>query len=317
MNKRFLSGRMWQSTAMMSVVIMLGVMCSLAWSQSSEKKVTIKNVPAPVKEAILKAVGKGKLVDIGEFIEDGKVVHYEIEMIVDGEEYDILFAPDGKVLSKVHEGTAGAKKAQLDEAEFFIEYNASDKDAGVQVFLDGEGWDWLEIYNPAGKKIYRFNVDNDAKKIGMTELFFESSEPSFDALPFADLLKLYPEGEYEFSGQMINGDKFESKTKFTHMVPAAPVVSPKAHSVVDPKNTVISWKPVTKPKGINIVSYQVIVERNDPLRVLDVTLPPTARKIQIPAEFLEYDTPYQFEVLAKEESRNQTISIGFFKTSKK
>ena len=101
------------------------------------------------------------------------------------------------------------------------------------------------------------------------------------------------------------------------MIPAAPVVSPKAHSVVDPKNTVISWEPVTKPEGIEIVSFQVTVERNNPLRVLDVqNLSPISRKMQIPADFLEYDTPYQFEVLAKEKSGNQTITVGFFRTSK-
>jgi hypothetical protein len=307
----------WRSVVKMSVVIMLGMMCSVAWSQSNEAKIGIDDVPAPVKKAILKTVGAGRLVDIGEFTEGGKVVHYEIEMIVDGEEYDVLFAPNGKVLNKIHEGAAGAKKAQLKEVEFFIEYNASDRDAGVQVFLDGDGWDWIEIYNPAGKKIYRFNVDNAAKKIGITELFFESSEPSFDILPFAELLKMYPEGKYEFVGQTVKGDKFESKTTFSHMIPAAPVVSPKAHSVVDPEHTVISWEPVTEPKGIKIVSYQVIVERDDPLRVLDVqNLPPTAGKMQIPADFLEYDTPYQFEVLAKEESGNQTITVGFFRTIK-
>ena len=109
----------------------------------------------------------------------------------------------------------------------------------------------------------------------------------------------------------------ESKTKFSHLIPAAPVVSPKAHSVVDPENTVISWEPVTKPEGIEIVSYQVTVERNDPLRVLDVhNLPPTAQRMQIPVDFLEYDTPYQFEVLAKEKSGNQTITVGFFRTKK-
>jgi hypothetical protein len=298
----------WQSVAKMSVVIMLGMMCSVAWSQSNEVKVGIDDVPAPVKEAILKTVGRGRLVDIGEFVEGGRTVHYEIEMHVDGQEYDVLFAPDGKVLDKIHEGAVGAKKAKLEEAEFFIEYNASDRDAGVQAFLDGDGWDWVEIYNPAGKKIYRFNVDNAAKKIGITELFFESSEPSFDTLPFAELLEMYPEGKYEFVGQTVKGDKFESKTRFSHMIPAAPVVSPKAHSVVDPENTVISWEPVTKPEGIEIVSYQVTVERNNPLRVLDVqNLPPTARKMQIPADFLEYDTPYQFEVLAKEESGNRLL----------
>jgi hypothetical protein len=308
----------WQSVVMTSAVIMLGMMCSVAWSQSIEKKVGIEDVPAPVKEAVLKAVGQGRLVDIGEFVEDGKVVHYEIEMHLDGQEYDVLFAPDGSILDNIHEGAVGGKKAKLEEAEFFIEYNASDLDAGVQAFLDGDGWDWVEIHNPAGKKIYRFGVDDAAKKIGITELFFESSEPSFDVLPFDELLKMYPEGEYEFVGQTVRGDKFESKTRFSHMIPAAPVVSPKAHSVVDPENTVISWKPIDKPEGIEIVSYQVTVERHNPLRILDVqNLPPTAQKMQIPRDFLEYDTPYQFEVLAKEKSGNQTITVGFFRTSKK
>ena len=300
---------------LIALILTVSIVPSLA--QENEKKVGIDDVPVPVKKAILKAVGAGRLVDIGEFTEEGKVVHYEIEMHVDGQEYDVLFTPDGKVLNKIHEGAVGAKKAKLEEAEFFIEYNASDRDAGVQAFIDGDGWDWIEIYNPAGKKIYRFNVDNTAKKIGITELFFESSEPSFDILPFAELLKMYPEGEYEFVGQTVKGEKFESKTKFSHMIPAAPVVSPKAHSVVDPENTVISWEPVTKPEEIKIVSYQVTVERNDPLRVLDVqNLPSTARKMQIPADFLEYDTLYQFEVLAKEKSGNQTITVGFFRTIK-
>ena len=89
-------------------------------AQEGEKKVGIDNVPAPVKKAILKAVGAGRLVDIGEFTEGGKVVHYEIEMHVDGQEYDVLFAPDGKVLDKIHEGAVGAEKAKLEEAEFFI-----------------------------------------------------------------------------------------------------------------------------------------------------------------------------------------------------
>jgi hypothetical protein len=307
----------WQSALKMRVVIMLTMMCSITWSQSNEKKVDIKNVPAPVRKAILEAVGVGRLVDIGEFTEGGAVVHYEIEMIVDGQEYDLVFAPDGKVLKQVHEGAAGAKKARLEEAEFFIEYNSSDKDAGVQVFLDGDGWDWIEIYNPRGKRIYRFNVDNAAKKIGISELFFESSEPSFDVLPYAELLKMYPEGEYEFVGQTVEGEKFESTTDFTHNVPAAPVVSPKAHSVTDPNHTVISWEAVTAPKGIKIASYQVVVERENPLRVLDVqNLPPSARQLAIPADFLEYDTPYQFEVLAKEESGNQTITVGFFRTTR-
>ena len=69
---------------------------------AKEKKVSIDNVPKAVKKAILKAVGKGKLVDIGEFVIKGKK-YYEIEMIVKGKEYDVLFDEKGKVLRKTCE----------------------------------------------------------------------------------------------------------------------------------------------------------------------------------------------------------------------
>ena len=305
----------WKLVTKMGVAIMLGMAWTSIWSQSNETKVDMEAVPDPVRKAILEAVGTGRLIDIGEFVEDGSVVHYEIEMHVEGQEYDVLFAPDGEVLDKIHEGTVGAGKARLEGAEFFSEYNASDRDAGVQVSLDGDGWEWIEIYNPAGKRIYRFAVDNVAMKIGITELFFESSEPSFEVLPFAELLKMYPEGKYEFVGKTVEGEKFESKTTLTHKIPAGPVASPAAHTVVDPENTVIAWEPVTRPEGIHIVSYQVTVERNNPLRIFDVqNLPSSAKYMKVPPEFLEYDTSYQFEVLAREESGNQTITVGFFKT---
>lgn len=204
---------------------------------------------------------------------------------------------------------------ELKKAQFYIEYNNSAKDAGVQVFLDGDEWEWIEIYNPDGKKIYRVDTDNNAKQIGITELFFESSEPSFDELPFEDLLALYPRGEYKFIGKTIEGNDIKGAATFTHNVPTGPVVSPAEGTVTDPNNTVISWQPVTEPQGINIVGYEVIVEREDPLRVLDITnLPSSKTKVTVPAEFLEYDTDYKFEVLVKEVSGNQTITEGSFKT---
>ena len=36
---------------------------------------------------------------------------------------------------------AHAKTIQLSAAEIRIELNATDLDAGIQIFLDGEGWD--------------------------------------------------------------------------------------------------------------------------------------------------------------------------------
>ena len=96
-------------------------------------------------------------------------------------------------------------------------------------------------------------------RLELLSCFFESSEPPFDVLPFAELLKLYPEGEYTFAGKTVKGEEVSSKATFTHKVPVAPRVKPAAGSVTDPKNTVISWKRVKKPRGINIAGYEVIV----------------------------------------------------------
>jgi hypothetical protein len=64
--------------------------------------VAIGAVPAKVRAAILKAVGKGRLVDIDEITRDGKTF-YEIEMWLDGHEYDVLFDGSGNVLARERE----------------------------------------------------------------------------------------------------------------------------------------------------------------------------------------------------------------------
>ena len=43
-------------------------------------------------------------------------------------------------------------------------------------------------------------------------------------------------------------------------------------------------------------------------------MPPTVTALSVAPEFLEPDTVYELKVLALEESGNQTISVGFFKT---
>ena len=72
-------------------------------AQEGEKKVSISQVPAKVKAAILKEVGDGKLVDIGESTK-GENKLYEIEMVLGGKEFDVLFSSDGKVLKTTFEG---------------------------------------------------------------------------------------------------------------------------------------------------------------------------------------------------------------------
>jgi len=221
-------------------------------------------------------------------------------------------------------GLAAAPGRSADEipfskAKIIIEFNATGNDVGVQVLLDGDPWKRLKIESPNGRKILDITASGSLKKQGLTELFFESSEPTLDEVPLAEFLARFPEGEYEFEGKTVEGDELEGTATLTHVIPAGPViVSPQNGAVVDPNSLVIDWEPVTETitgsQGITIVGYQVVVDGGNPSRRFDVTLAALTTSVKVPPEFLEPDTEYTFEVLAIEAGGNQTITEGEFVT---
>ena len=54
---------------------------------------------------------------------------------------------------------------------------------GYQFFFDGEGWDRAWIVTPDGNRMVDIKVKGSAGVIGLTEIFSESAEPSFEDLP--------------------------------------------------------------------------------------------------------------------------------------
>jgi hypothetical protein len=210
------------------------------------------------------------------------------------------------------------------DARIKIEFNSTAEDVGIQVFLDGEAWKKVRIFSPGGK-IFQVNGNGSLKALGLTELFFESQEPSLDELPLDEFLALFPEGDYQFQGITVEGDSLVGTATLTHDIPCGPeIMSPAEGDTVDPNNTKIEWESVTNMvnpgtgqcggAASEIVGYQVIVERDDPLRTFSVDLPASATDVVVPPEFLESGTEYKFEVLAIEVSENQTISESFFCT---
>src|SRR5215813_870657 len=201
-------------------------------------------------------------------------------------------------------------KAPFDAASIYIEFNSTDQDAGIQVALDAEAWKNLRIASPDGRSILAVGGKGSLKKLGLSEFFFESDEPGLDELPLNDFLAMFPEGEYKFFGTTPDGGKLLSTATFSHQIPDGPViVSP---ALQDRANAVIRWNPVTTPSGIAIASYELVIEQED--RTFDVTLPATATSVTIPPEFLQPATGYPFEVLAKAENGNQTITGSSFST---
>jgi hypothetical protein len=204
--------------------------------------------------------------------------------------------------------------------KIIIEVNATAEDAGIQISVDAAGWTRLEVFDPDGQKIFDVSGSGSVGMTGVTELFFESAEPSFEDLPLDALLDRFQEGQYTFKGTTVDGQTLTGKATLSHAIPAGPeIVSPEGAGV-DLNDTVIEWKPVTDPfpgtdSVVTIVGYQVIVERvKPPLRTFSVDLPATATQVTVPSEFMQPQTEYKFEVLAIEASGNQTISEGGFKT---
>jgi hypothetical protein len=93
----------------------------------------------------------------------------------------------------------------------------------------------------------------------------------------------------------------------THVIPDGPNLTfPTKDSTLDPDGFTVTWDPVTKPAGVDIVTYQVIVEQGK--REFSMYLPGDATSGTIPGEFLEPGTKTAGEVLAREKSGNQTIT---------
>jgi hypothetical protein len=211
----------------------------------------------------------------------------------------------------------------LSTLKFFIEFNCTNADIGVQCVLGGEPYDSLRGYGPDGRRIVDLRPRNGLKLQGMSDFFFESAEPSFDEFSLADFLDRFREGIYEFESRTLDGIEQDGETLFTHDIPEGPVItSPLEGDVVDPGNTIITWEPVTlttallpPQRPVNIIGYQVIVTRVDPLKVFSVDVKPDVTSMSVPPEFLEPGTEYELEILAVEESDNQTISLLFFNTS--
>lgn len=206
---------------------------------------------------------------------------------------------------------AWAAQIPFAKATIIFEFNFTAQDLGIQVSLDGEPWREIKIVDPKGRIILEVEAEGRLKNFGLTELFAESDEPNFADMSKEEILALFPAGKYKFYGTTVEGDRLVGTATLTHNIPDGPeIVSPLAGAVVDPNNTVIRWNPVTTPLGINIVGYQVIVERTDLPRAFDIKLPSTAMSVTVPAEFLEPGTEYKFEVLAIEAGGNQTIAEG-------
>ena len=209
-----------------------------------------------------------------------------------------------------------AAAVELADAEIYIEINDTDGDAGIHLFLDGEGWRRMKLFNPDGQMVGLIKGKGGIGQQGLTELFFESAEPSFDVQPLDEFLALHPEGTYTFTGLTTDGEEIEGEAELTHVLPGAPVLVFPVEEGVDPEDAEFVWQAVADPAGSEIVRYIVIVvcETEDDEFEIEMEVNADTTSVTVAPEFLEQEDweECKWEVLAREASGNQTISEAEF-----
>ncbi|MFQ5350476.1 MAG: fibronectin type III domain-containing protein [Thermoanaerobaculia bacterium] len=215
-----------------------------------------------------------------------------------------------------------AQAIRLSATAIRIEINDTDGDAGIQMFVDGEGWDLMQVRDPHGNIVLNILGESSVGAQGLTELFFESAEPSFEEQSLDELLALFPEGFYQFRGRTTDGVRLRGSARLTHALPDGPVIvlPEEDEEDVDPDDTVVEWLPVADPPGSRISGYQVLVLREKPphpLEEFSVNVPRTATSVTVPPEFMRPNNTYKVEVLAIERSGNQTITEHEFETGER
>jgi len=278
----------------------------------------------PVFSVYLDAITTQVTVPVG-FLKDDACYEFEVLAIEDSGNQTLAsgeFETGEGCEPEEEEETEG-----LTAAKILIEHNSTDEDTGFQGFIDGDAYNRVTITDPDNVDIVTITSEGGLFDFGLAELFFETSEPENADVPIDDVLDRLPEGTYTFTADIVDGEESTLTATLSHDIPMGPVLTSPENEAedVDPDNTVVSWEPVTTDLDgdpITIVGYQVIVEEDSDAEfpsgfaqpVFSIYLPASATSVMVPAEFMKSETEYEFEVLAIEESGNQTLSSAEFET---
>ena len=225
----------------------------------------------------------------------------------------------------------GAPSETFEEAELFIELNDTDGDLGIHGSIDGEPWTMLAITAPDRRQVLQVAGQGNMRRQGLTQLFFESAEPTFDELEPEEFFDRFPEGTYRIVGRALEGGRITGTAVLSHVLAAPPsnvLVGglPAAESCdAETLPTVaapvtISWDPVTtshpeigKAGPVSIRRYQFIVEREGVN--LSVDLPPTVTSFTIPTAITSLGDEFKFEIIARTDTGNNTAVESCFQVA--
>lgn len=222
------------------------------------------------------------------------------------------------------------------EAQLYLELNHTDGDLGIHGLIDGDTWKSLEIESPNEQLLMNVWVRSNLRLQGMSEIFFESAEPSFDELAPATFFKRFPQGVYEIEAITVDGKEMEGEVSLSHVL-AGPPGSVKVNGKTAAKNcdvtlpvvsepVTLDWSPVTKSHptigkpnvNVKVQQYEVVgeIEREGEtpdVLVFKVDLPSNVTAFEFPEDFTGMaDGEIKFEIVIKLDNGNQTAVESCF-----
>jgi hypothetical protein len=212
-------------------------------------------------------------------------------------------------------------------AALFFELNDTDGDLGIHAEIDGGTWTSLDIDGPGDVDLLEIVSHGSLNMQGLTQLAFESAEPSFDELDPADFFARFPEGKYDIEAVAQEGGTFKAKVTLSHVLAAPPEATvsdqPAAESCDAPDlpevsaPVLIDWEPVTQSHPeigaagpVTIARYQFFVEQG--ATKLSVDLPPDVTEFEIPESITAAGGIFKFEIIARTSTGNNTAIESCF-----
>ena len=210
-------------------------------------------------------------------------------------------------------------------AGLFFELNDTDHDLGIHAEVDGGTWTSLDVKGPL-HPLLSIVSNGRLRSQGLTQLAFESAEPSFEELHPNHFFRRFPEGVYEISGRAQDGGNFKNRVRLSHVMAAPPNARVSDLEAADGCETalplvispvLIEWDRVTrshprvgKEGPVRISRYQFFVEQG--ATKLSIDLPPTVTAFEIPRSITDVGGVFKFEIIARTSTGNNTAIESCF-----
>jgi hypothetical protein len=210
--------------------------------ETSSREVTLDQVPEPARKALLGHAGENRIRELEEKVVDGRTV-YEIELLVEGKETEVVVAPDGELVHVKRDDTVTLSRA--DDAEWRRSFDVDPKNLGsvgnnpyfplkpgLRIHLsDGSETvvfsvlDETKVVDGVETRVVEERETEDGELVEISRNYFAADRTTGDVYYFGEDVDIYEDGKVaSHDGAWLSG---VDGVKFGLIMPGKPRVGDK------------------------------------------------------------------------------------------